>query len=79
MDNKLVICIVIFALTLLSYIINKIPMWVTALLSLAALHYRLRGRKRCSRWIRKCQHDPHGRMLYGSIGIPPHIARKDHV
>ena len=38
MDNKLVICIVIFALTLLSYIINKIPMWVTALLSLAALY-----------------------------------------
>lgn len=32
------ICIIIFALTLLSYIINKIPMWVTALLSLAALY-----------------------------------------
>ena len=29
---------VIFALTLLSYIINKIPMWVTALLSLSALY-----------------------------------------
>lgn len=80
MDNKLVICIVIFALTLLSYIINKIPMWVTALLSLAALYITgCVDANGAPRWIRKCQHDPHGRMLYGSIGIPPYIARKDHV
>ena len=38
MDNKLTVCIIIFALTLLSYIINKLPMWVTALLSLCALY-----------------------------------------
>lgn len=38
MDTKLIICIIIFALTLLSYIINKLPMWVTALLSMAALY-----------------------------------------
>lgn len=76
MDNKLVICIVIFALTLLSYIINKIPMWVTALLSLAALY------------ITGCV-DANGALggfanvntilMGGSIGIPPHIARKDYV
>lgn len=37
MENKMIVCIVIFALTLLSYILNKIPMWVTAMLSMAAL------------------------------------------
>lgn len=36
MDTQL-ICIVIFALTLLSFVVNKIPMWVTSLLSLGAL------------------------------------------
>ncbi|MBR6114093.1 MAG: hypothetical protein IKQ10_02815 [Oscillospiraceae bacterium] len=35
--NPLTICIVIFVLTLLSYAINKIPMAVTAMLSMAAL------------------------------------------
>lgn len=38
MDIQLIICIVIFALTLLSYILNRIPMWVTSLLSLSALY-----------------------------------------
>lgn len=38
MDTQLIICIVIFALTLLSYILNKIPMWVTSLMSLALLY-----------------------------------------
>ena len=38
MDSKLMICIVIFAVTLVSYMLNRIPMWVTALLSMAALY-----------------------------------------
>lgn len=38
MNVQLTICIVIFALTLLSFILNKIPMWITALLSLSALY-----------------------------------------
>ena len=38
MNEQLIICIVIFAVTLLSYILNRIPMWVTSLLSLAALY-----------------------------------------
>ena len=37
MNNQMIICMVIFALTLLSYILNKIPMWLTAMLSMAAL------------------------------------------
>lgn len=80
MDNKLVICMVIFALTLLSYIINKIPMWVTALLSLSALYITgcvdangaLGG-------FGKCQHDPDGRLFHGGVGIPPHISCKTDV
>lgn len=35
---KMTICLVIFALTLLSYILNKIPMWLTSLISLSALY-----------------------------------------
>lgn len=35
--NQLTICIIIFVLTLISYAINKIPMAVTAMLSMAAL------------------------------------------
>lgn len=34
----MIICIVIFVVTLLSYILNKIPMWVTSMLSLSALY-----------------------------------------
>ena len=33
----MIVCMVIFAATLVSYMLNKIPMWLTALLSLAAL------------------------------------------
>lgn len=38
MDLQLILCIVIFCLTLLSYILNRIPMWITSLVSLAALY-----------------------------------------
>lgn len=38
MSTEMIICLVIFALTLVSYMLNKIPMWVTALLSLSALY-----------------------------------------
>lgn len=38
MSTQLILCIVIFALTLVSYILNKIPMWVTAMVSLGALY-----------------------------------------
>jgi len=37
MSSQMIICIVIFVLTLLSYILNKIPMWVASMLSLSAL------------------------------------------
>ncbi len=38
MDVKLISCIVIFCLTLLSYILNRIPMWITSMVSLGALY-----------------------------------------
>ena len=38
MDVKLISCIVIFCLTLLSYILNRIPMWITSMVSLAGLY-----------------------------------------
>ena len=34
----MIICMVIFAATLVSYMLNKIPMWLTALISMAALY-----------------------------------------
>jgi len=37
MNTQMIICLVIFVLTLVSYILNKIPMWLTAMLSMAAL------------------------------------------
>ena len=38
MNTQLIICIVIFVLTLISYLLNKIPMWATAMISLCALY-----------------------------------------
>jgi anion transporter len=38
MTTQMIICLVIFVATLVSYILNKIPMWLTAMLSLAALY-----------------------------------------
>lgn len=37
MNTQLIICIVIFVLTLVSYMLNKVPMWVTAMASMCAL------------------------------------------
>ena len=37
MSTQMLVCMVIFAATLVSYMLNKIPMWLTALLSMAAL------------------------------------------
>ncbi len=37
MTTQMIACMVIFAITLASYMLNKIPMWLTALLSMAAL------------------------------------------
>lgn len=34
MNTQMIICMVIFAATLVSYMLNKIPMWLTAMLSL---------------------------------------------
>ncbi len=39
MNALLIICLVIFVLTLVSYLLNKVPMWVTAMISLAALYF----------------------------------------
>lgn len=38
MNTQLIICLVIFAATVVSYLLNKLPMWVTALTSMAALY-----------------------------------------
>lgn len=37
MSTQMMVCIVIFIITLISYMLNKIPMWLTAMLSMAAL------------------------------------------
>lgn len=37
MSTQMVLCLVIFAATLISYMLNKIPMWLTALLSMCLL------------------------------------------
>ena len=34
MNTQMIICMVIFAATLVSYMLNKIPMWLTALISM---------------------------------------------
>ena len=39
MNTQMIICMVIFAATLVSYTLNKIPMWLTAMISLAALYF----------------------------------------
>jgi sodium-dependent dicarboxylate transporter 2/3/5 len=39
MSTQMIVCLVIFVLTLVSYILNKIPMWLTAIISLAALYF----------------------------------------
>ena len=39
MNTQMMICMVIFAATLVSYMMNKIPMWLTAMLSLTALYF----------------------------------------
>lgn len=38
MNTQMIICMVIFAATLISYMLNKIPMWLTAMISMAALY-----------------------------------------
>ena len=38
MNTQLMICLVIFIATLASFILNKIPMWVTAMVSMTALY-----------------------------------------
>ncbi len=38
MSTQLIICLVIFVATLISFILNKIPLWVTAMTSLALLY-----------------------------------------
>ena len=37
MTTQMILCMVIFGITLVSYMLNKIPMWLTALLSMCAL------------------------------------------
>lgn len=37
MNTQLMICLVIFIATLVSFLLNKIPMWLTSMISLAAL------------------------------------------
>lgn len=38
MSTQMILCMVMFAVTLISYMLNKIPMWVTAMISMAALY-----------------------------------------
>lgn len=37
MSTQMILCLIIFAATLISYMLNKIPMWLTALLSMCLL------------------------------------------
>ena len=37
MNTQMMICMVIFVATLVSYVMNKITMWLTAMISLTAL------------------------------------------
>ena len=39
MTTQMTVCLVIFAITLVSYILNKIPMWLTAMISMVALYF----------------------------------------
>lgn len=39
MNTQMMICMVIFVATLISYMLNKIPMWLTAMISLTALYF----------------------------------------
>lgn len=39
MSTQMIVCFVIFVLTLMSYILNKIPMWLTAMISMTALYF----------------------------------------
>ncbi len=39
MNTQMILCMLIFGATLISYMLNKIPMWLTALLSLIALYF----------------------------------------
>lgn len=39
MNTQMMICMVIFVATLVSYMMNKIPMWLTAMISLTALYF----------------------------------------
>ena len=39
MNTQMMICMVIFVATLFSYVMNKIPMWLTAMISLTALYF----------------------------------------
>ena len=38
MSTQMMICMAIFVVTLVSYMLNKIPMWLTAMFSMAALY-----------------------------------------
>lgn len=38
MDKQLIVCLIIFILTLVAYILDRLPMWVTATISLLALY-----------------------------------------
>ena len=38
MNTQMIICMVIFVSTLIGYMLNKIPMWLTAMFSMAALY-----------------------------------------
>lgn len=39
MNTQMIICMVIFAATLISYMLNKIPMWLTAMISHGCIVY----------------------------------------
>ena len=39
MTTQMIICLVIFAATLVSYMLNKIPMWLTAMISMVLLYF----------------------------------------
>ena len=79
MNTQMMICMVIFAATLVSYMMNKIPMWLTAMLSLTALYFTgcidatgaLAGFSNANTLL--------GNYVYSSGRFPPHISGRWNV
>ena len=79
MNTQMMICMVIFAATLVSYMMNKIPMWLTAMLSLTALYFTgcidATGALLVFQMLIRCLWN----YVYSSGRFPPHISGRWNV